>query len=157
MCISLFVKKRMSLHIELGFNGFTQLIAFVYHVILLYYICEACAFILSFIRNLWIRYNITMDIIVVSLIGAYLYFIMHLYLGYVSTIMLILASLLYFSGNYIPYILSGNFIIIFLICFFFFEHTEQILIRFYIFLYSIIRYIYILGIVLVAFLSKIFF
>merc|ERR1712146_758584 len=101
--------------------------------------------------------GITMDIIVVSLIGAYLYFIMHLYLGYVSTIMLILASLLHFSGNYIPYILSGNFITIFLICFFFFEHTEQILIRFYILLYSIIRYIYILGIVLVAFLSKIFF
>lgn len=73
------------------------------------------------------------------------------------TIMLILASLLHFFGNSIPYILTGNFITIFLICFFFFEHTEQILIRFYILLYSIIRYIYVIGIVLVAFLSKIFF
>ena len=147
----------MSLYIELGYNGLRQIIAFVLTFISVYCICEAFAYILSFIRNLWFRYNITMDIIVVSLTGAYLYFIMHLYLGYVSTIMLILGCVLYFSGNSLRNALTGNFISILLICFLFFEYTEEFLIRLFILLYRIIHYVYILGIVLFAFLSKLLF
>jgi len=147
----------MSLYIDLGYNGFPQLIAFVFHFIIVYYIFEAFAYTLAFIQNLWIRYNITMDIIVVSLIGAYLYFVMNLYFGYVTTIMLIIGSVLYFSANYIPSTFTTNFLTLFFISFLFFEHTEQFLLRCYILLYSILHHVYIVCIVSFRFLTKNFF
>ena len=119
----------MSLYIDLGYYGVPQLIAFVFHFIIVYYIFEAFAYMVAFLQNLWIRYNISMDIMVVSLIGAYLYFVMNLYFGYVTTIMLLVGSFLYFSANYIPSTFTSNFLSLFFISFLFFEHTEQFFVK----------------------------
>ena len=147
--------------IKVGYKGLTQVAAFILTFIIVYYILEAIEFIFSFVRNTWTRYGFTLDIIFVTFIGAYLYFVTHLYVGYISTITLIIGSILYIFGDYIRSSWThnrfiGNLITIVSLSFFFLENTDQVVVKCYMFAYTIIRSIYIFGIISISYLSKSF-
>lgn len=132
---------------DLGYVGITQLIV---TLLVVFYLLEIIEYFLRFMRNIWVQYAFTIDILLVSLIGSYFYFVMHYYFGYIITVMTVTSSFLYFYGNYMRNlwthnVLIVNSIIFFIVLFLFLENIK-----------TYIRYIHILFMILSSFVMKVF-
>lgn len=114
--------------IEIFFVGIIQFVT----LLIVFHLFEIAEYFLTVLRNTWVQYAFTFDVIIVSLIGSYFYFVMHYYYGDVITVMIVTASLFYFYGTYMRNLWTNNVLIVnsiifFIVLFSFLENIRKII------------------------------